>query len=253
MNIKVRARVNGNYYDQFLPAALKEGGIDAEESMIHSWASPVCGTVYGTLLNDLQSLKAMGDLLNKPPYEQPPKAPVLYIKPINTITGHHTEVIIPEEAAQLKVGASVGIVIGKRTAKVKAEDAYEFIEGYTLVNDLSLPHASIFRPAIKEKARDGFCPIGPWVVPQKYIPNPEKIKISVYINGEKKHHYSLEQLVRPISQLLQDVSEFMTLDQGDLLMAGCGANLPTAESGDIVRIEAAEIGALENKLRRWRT
>ncbi|GGF14152.1 2-hydroxyhepta-2,4-diene-1,7-dioate isomerase [Halobacillus andaensis] len=250
MSINVRARMNSRHYDELLQASSMNGVLQVDDASIKSWAPPVNGTVYGTLLNDRKAVEAMGQQLNAAPYKQPPKAPVLYIKPINTLAGHQSDVELPLETDELHVGASIGIVIGKQASKISEKEAYDFIEGYTLVNDISIPHDNVFRPAIKEKARDGFCPIGPWVVSYADVTQPEDLEINVYVNGDHKQQFLTEDLVRPIPKLLQDVTEFMTLFKGDVLMIGCGHDLPKVTAGDTVRIESAELGVLENKVRR---
>ncbi|MFG6149301.1 fumarylacetoacetate hydrolase family protein [Halobacillus sp. B23F22_1] len=250
MSVNVRARINSRHYDELLSASSRDGMLYVDDASIKSWASPVIGTVYGTLLNDRKVLEAMGNQLNEAPYKQPPQAPVLYIKPMNTLAGHQSVVELPGDAAELQVGASIGIVIGKQAAKISEYEAYDYIEGFTLVNDISIPHDSVFRPAIKEKARDGFCPIGPWVVSQTDVKQPESLEVNVYVNGEHKQQFLTSSLVRPIPKLLQDVTEFMTLFKGDVLMVGCGHDQPRVTAGDSVRIESAELGVLENKVRR---
>ncbi|WP_164908607.1 fumarylacetoacetate hydrolase family protein [Halobacillus litoralis] len=250
MNSYVRARVNGLPYDQHLSASFVEEGIQVDEQSVDSWSPPVQGTVYGTLLNDREALKAMENELDNPPYKKPPEAPVLYIKPINTFSSHKADIVLPDGEDQVQIGASVGLVIGKKATNIPIENVYDYIEGYTIVNDVSIPHKSIFRPAIKEKSRDGFCPMGPWVVPKRNIADPGQLELNLYINQEFKQRFSTRNLVRSIPELLSDVTEFMTLQEGDLLMVGCGARLPTVKEGETIRVECAELGVLENTVRR---
>ncbi|MCP3026526.1 fumarylacetoacetate hydrolase family protein [Halobacillus sp. A5] len=250
MSINVRVRINSRHCDELIEASSKNGLLQVDARSIKSWASPVHGTVYGTLLNDRKAVEAMAQQMNEVPYKHPPKAPVLYIKPINTLAGHRSDVPLPQDAKELQTRASVGLVIGKQAAKVNQNEAYDYIEGFTLVNDISIPHNSVFRPAVKENARDGFCPIGPWVVSKEDVTDPENLKINVYVNGAHKQQFLTDNLVRPIPQLLQDVTEFMTLFKGDVLMVGCGHNPPRVTAEDIIRIESAELGVLENKIGR---
>ncbi|WP_050615164.1 fumarylacetoacetate hydrolase family protein [Bacillus testis] len=209
---------------------------------------PINGTVYGTLLNYKSSIDALQDIMHKPPYNKPPSAPILYIKPNNTFTSFGEPVPMPEGCEQLEIGACLGIVIGKTATRVPEATAMEYIEGYTLVNDISIPHKSVYRPAIPFKARDKFCPIGPWIVDRDSLPHPEALTIRVYINGELMQVHSPANLVRPIPKLIADITEFMTLNKGDLLLAGIPENAPLAKIGDRVVIESDEIGCLENKI-----
>ncbi|WP_181347874.1 fumarylacetoacetate hydrolase family protein [Thalassobacillus sp. CUG 92003] len=222
-----------------------------EIKLLHNkdvWNPPVTGAVYGTLLNYQGTLDQMGADLDEPPYQSPPKAPILYMKPVNTLIGHLANVPMPEEEEQLEVGASIGIVIGKKATQVKADQALDYVAGLTIVNDVSIPHESVFRPAVKEKARDGFCPIGPWVMGLDHIPELGQLTIKVYVNGELMQHNHTSNLVRAIPDLLQDVTEFMTLYEDDVLMVGVPENPPLARDGDTVQIEIDPIGVLKNKV-----
>ncbi|WP_053075018.1 fumarylacetoacetate hydrolase family protein [Ornithinibacillus californiensis] len=212
-----------------------------------SWQSPVVGTVYGTLLNFQEQVDALKEDFHKAPYNKPPERPVLYIKPRNTINAHLKEVAIPKEAEMVEVNGTLGVVIGKTATHVKEEDALDYVEGYTIVNDVSIPHRSFYRPAIKQKARDGFCPIGPWIVLKENVPDPDNIMIWTFKNDELIQVNSTKDLVRSIPRLIQDISEYMTLAKGDLLLVGIPHDPPTAKAGDTIRIEIDHIGSLENR------
>ena len=209
-------------------------------------ASPVCGTVYGTILNYKEDLTAIEEQLHQKPYAAPPNAPILYIKPANTINFHGAPIPMPKGFSTLEVGASLGVVIGKKAIAIKEEDAFSYIAGYTIVNDVSIPHDSIFRPAVPYKARDGFCAIGPWIIDAKNIMDPNSFTIKVYINNELQLEKNTSTLVRPIARLLEEITEFMTLDVGDLLLVGIPTASPKVHVGDQIRIDISEIGSLEN-------
>jgi len=210
--------------------------------------APITGTVYGTLLNYKGELDELGAAMYEAPYNTPPKAPILYIKPINTIIGNQKPIPMPNDMKEIQIGAALGIVIGKNAFKVSEENALEYVSGYTIVNDVSIPHNSFYRPAIKQKARDGFCPIGPWIIERDAILNPDNLKISVYINNILKQENSTSNLIRPVSRLISEISSFMTLYEGDTLLVGVPENPPIAKNGDQIRIEIEGIGSLENKV-----
>lgn len=212
-----------------------------------SWQSPVTGTVYGTLLNFQEQMDALQNQFEKPPYHKAPERAVLYIKPRNTINAHLKEVAIPLEVDEIEVNGTLGIVISKTATNVKEQDAFDYVEGYTIVNDVSVPHQSYFRPAIKQKARDGFCPIGPWIVLKEDVPEPDSLMIWTFKNDELIQVNNTKDLIRPIPRLIQDVTEYMTLAKGDLLLVGLPNHPPTAKHGDTIRIEIDYIGSLENR------
>ena len=116
------------------------------------------------------------------------------------------------------------------------------------MNDVSEPHAGVFRPAIRQRCRDGFCPIGPWVIARHEVATPDALALRVYVNGELRAARSTADLLRPIAQLIAEVSEFMTLSPGDVVLAGGADGAPRARVGDRVRIEIDGVGTLENLL-----
>jgi len=212
--------------------------------------APVSGTIYGTLLNFRGELDALGEAMHAPPYQKPPKAPVLYMKPANTVIGNGMAIPVPDGVDTLQAGAALGIVIGRAACRIRPEQALDYVAGYTIVNDVSIPHASYYRPAIKEKCRDGFCPVGPWVIAREAVQDPGRLRIRVYVNGELKQENTTANLVRGVPQLLADVTEFMTLHPGDVLLAGVPENAPLIRPGDEVRIEIEHVGVLANPVRR---
>ena len=202
---------------------------------------PVSGAIYGTLLNDRAALEALGDAMHAAPYKSPPKAPVLYLKPRNTLAGHRGQIVIPDDTLGVEVGASLGIVIGRNATQVSAERAFKYIAGYTVVADLSVPHASVYRPSVRFRARDGFCVVGPAVVAARHVANPDDLAIAVSLNGAGAIAASTASSVRGVARLLADVTEFMTLAAGDVITLGVSHGSPIAHVGDAATLS---IGAL---------
>jgi 5-oxopent-3-ene-1,2,5-tricarboxylate decarboxylase/2-hydroxyhepta-2,4-diene-1,7-dioate isomerase len=211
------------------------------------WDVPTHGTVIGTLLNDRGALAALGEAMNAPPYQAPPQSVVLYIKPQNTWTACGVPVMLPANVQEVEIGATLGIVIGTTACRVSEATAFDFVAGYTIVNDLCEPHASVFRPAIRQRCRDGFCAIGPWVIARQEVAAPDALDTRVLVNGELRATHTGADRVRSIARLMADVTEFMTLSPGDVLLAGVAGNA-RARANDRVRIEIDGVGALENLL-----
>jgi 5-oxopent-3-ene-1,2,5-tricarboxylate decarboxylase / 2-hydroxyhepta-2,4-diene-1,7-dioate isomerase len=201
------------------------------------------GTVYGTLLNHRSALEAVAGEAEKPPYNALPRAPVLYLKPRNTLACDGARVEIPAGEPELEVAACLGIVIGRSARRVIESAALEHIAGFLIVNDVSVPHASYFRPAVRHKARDGFCPLGPCVTPRASV-EPNSLVFRTYVDGKLVQSMSTTDLVRPIARLLAEVTEFMTLMPGDVLATGAAAPAPRVRAGQSVRIEADGLGSL---------
>lgn len=191
--------------------------------------APLSGAVYGTLLNDRHALEALGDAVNAPPYKAPPRAPILYLKPRNTLAGHGARVVVPG-AEGVQVGASLGIVIGRTATRVAASDALDYIAGYTLVADLCVPHASVYRPSVRFRARDNFCVIGA-VLARRHVADPDNLAIDVDIEGAPRFTATTATSVRNVAQLLADITDFMTLSPGDVITLGVPHGSPVAHEG----------------------
>lgn len=202
------------------------------------------GVVYGTLLNHRPALDALGEAAKAPPYKAAPVAPVLYIKPRNTLAGNHSTVMIPVDAEALEIGANLGLVIGRTACKVQEDQALEYVAGYTIVNDISVPHDVFYRPSIRLKARDGYCPIGPVVAPREQVPHPDDLSVQVWVDGLLQQDTDTANRIRGVAQLLADVTEFMTLQPGDILMLGASHAAPRVRAGQEARIAIQGIGEL---------
>jgi 5-oxopent-3-ene-1,2,5-tricarboxylate decarboxylase / 2-hydroxyhepta-2,4-diene-1,7-dioate isomerase len=194
------------------------------------------GTVYGTLLNFRGELDALGTKVDEPPYLAPPKAPVLYVKPANTWTENGGTIVLPAGVAEVEVGATVAMVM---------KSARE-IGGYVLMNDVRIPHDSLFRPPVKFNCIDGFLGIGDRIRARNEAGDPAVFKLEVRVNGELRQTVRFSQMLRSAEQLLADVSEFMTLAECDMLMLGCDAGRPRVRAGDRVEIKMPALGTLTN-------
>jgi 5-oxopent-3-ene-1,2,5-tricarboxylate decarboxylase / 2-hydroxyhepta-2,4-diene-1,7-dioate isomerase len=202
-------------------------------------------TVYGAALNFRGTLEALGPALLREPCNNPPKAPVLYIKTANTWIGNGAPIPCPAGIDILRMGGTLAIVIGRTASRVAAQDTFDYIRGYTLANDVNIPPESYYRPAIKQHCRDGFCPLGSDV---RQLPAPDRAGIGISVNGKLACINNTANLVRRVAQLMADITEFMTLNAGDLLLAGEPDNAPFARPGDTVRVEVDGLPALENPI-----
>ena len=206
------------------------------------------GRVYGALLNHRTAVEAVRSAAAKAPYNGLPKAPVLFIKPRNTLALSGDPVEVPTGEGELEMAAMLGVVIGATACRVAESRALEHVAGYLIVNDVSVPHPDYYRPSVRYKARDGFCPLGPRVATTREIGNPDTVAIRTYVDGALVQTVSTSQLVRPTARLLADVTEFMTLGPGDILALGAAAPAPRARAGQTVAIEIDGIGLIENRL-----
>jgi 5-oxopent-3-ene-1,2,5-tricarboxylate decarboxylase / 2-hydroxyhepta-2,4-diene-1,7-dioate isomerase len=206
------------------------------------------GIVYGTLLNDPAALAALGDSVNHAPYKAPPRAPVLYLKPRNTLAASGAAVAVPAEPGELEIGASLGLVLGRTACRVDEARALEHLAGYVIVADLSVPHASFYRPSIRFKARDGSCVIGPHIVSRAAVADPDALAVHVSLDGRIVHTASTAGMLRGAARLLADVTEFMTLRRGDILLLGVAFGAPRARAGQSFAIDIEGLGRLDGRL-----
>ena len=205
------------------------------------------GAVYGALVNHRSALEVLGDTVNRPPYNAAPAAPVLYIKPRNTLAPSGGVVTIPAGTSELEVGACVGLVIGRTACKVAESRALDYVAGYLTVADVSIPHGSYHRPSIRFKARDGFCPLGPAVTARAAVANPDALTIRTHLDGALVQTASTADLIRPAARLLTDVTEFMTLAPGDVLALGAAWPAPRVRSGQTIMIEIDGLSSLTTR------
>ena len=201
------------------------------------------GVVYGPLLNQRSSLERLGDAVNQPPYKAPPKGVVLYTKPRNTLAFDGQRMAIPDGVQAVRVGATLGLVMGRAACRVPAEHALDHVAGLVLVADLTVPHDKFYRPSVPFVARDASCFIGPRIVPLAGIGDPNSVTLSIRVDGAQAAA-GMGDMVRPAARLLADVTEFMTLSAGDLLLLGTCPDAPLLGRGQEFVISAPGMGEL---------
>ena len=206
------------------------------------------GTVYGVLMNHRAALEALGDAIGQPPYKAAPKAPVLYVKPRNTLVAPGAPTRTDDPAGELEVGAALGIVVGRTACRVAENGAMAFVAGYTIVADCGVAHDSYYRPSVRFKARDASCAIGPAVVPRADIVDPDALGVRVLVDGRPVHAASTGGTLRGVARLLADISEFMTLAPGDVLLAGVAPGSPRVRAGASLAVELVGLGRLETRV-----
>ncbi|MCL9632110.1 4-hydroxyphenylacetate degradation bifunctional isomerase/decarboxylase [Enterobacter ludwigii] len=199
------------------------------------------GTVFAVALNHQSQRDAWRDAFEKAPYNTPPKTAVWFIKPHNTVIRTGDPIPFPQGETVLS-GATVALVVGKTARNVPVDEAAEYIAGYALANEVSLPEESFYRPAIKAKCRDGFCPLGELAA----VDHVDNLTIVTEINGREADHWNTADLQRNAAELLSALSEFATLSPGDAILLGTPHSRVPLQPGDRVRILAKGFPSLEN-------
>ncbi|SEG66502.1 fumarylacetoacetate hydrolase family protein [Marinobacterium lutimaris] len=204
-------------------------------------------------LNDKAQLAALEGAFNEAPYKKPPTQPVLYYKPRNTWSVNGAEIEWAKDfdgvdVPAMAVGASLGVVIGKEICRVSAEDALDYVVGYTLVSDFSLPEESYYRPDIKGKCLDGSAPVGPTIVPADQISNPDALRVTLSVNGHLRSNFELSGMQRGVAELISIISHIMTLQPGEMIAVGFAGDRVAVAKGDRVDAQIEGVGTLTNTL-----
>ena len=148
----------------------------------------------------------------------PRQNPYYFLKAPNTITGHGHPIILPKGRTQIDWECELNIVIGKTAKAVKAENAAEYIFGYTLDNDVSDRggradgrHGSDW---VVGKSHDTFFPMGPYVVPRQFVPNPQKLAIKFTLSGKLMQDSNTDRMTHNVYELVEYASHLFTLQAG---------------------------------------
>jgi 5-oxopent-3-ene-1,2,5-tricarboxylate decarboxylase / 2-hydroxyhepta-2,4-diene-1,7-dioate isomerase len=207
------------------------------------------GTVYGTLMNFACEHTALAAHMLQPPYKAAPQAPVLYIKTANTFSAHGSAVALPANVPEVQIRACIGLIFGSKTAFNQsdiAQSAINNVANIVLLNDLTVPHTSFYRPPVKLKCIDGFLPAGPVSQAIAGAAALDALTVTVTVNSQVVQTYNTASMVRSAAQLVSDVADFIELQEGDVLMLGCPFDAPLARAGDTVEISAPGLASLRH-------
>ena len=209
------------------------------------------GVVVGPLLNHRDALAALGNAVNEPPYKAPPKAPILYIKPRNTWLDAGEAIVVPADVRRARDRRDAGP--GDRPhglPRRREAQALDFVAGYVIVNDVSVPHdvASTGRRCASRRATAS-ARSGRVSSRAMRSADPMRWAIAVSIDGETVQRASTAGLIRSVARLIADVTEFMTLAPGDVLIGRRGRRRAArARRPDASAIAIDGLGRLDNPL-----
>ena len=201
------------------------------------------GTAYGVALNDAALVAQWDSAFSAAPYKAPPRAPVLYVKPRSCFSVGGAAIPLPPDVPRVQVAATVGLLFARDLCRVRPEAVRASVGAACLALDVSEPCDSYYRPPVRQQCRDGFLPMG------RFAALPDVFAdIVTEIDGVEVHRWSLERLLRPLERLAADVSAFMTLGAGDLLLLGLAGEAPTASAGQSIRISSLGLPALQTRV-----
>lgn len=175
-----------------------------------------------------------------------PDLPLIFLKPPSSVIGPEDRIVLPPQSQQVEHEAELAVVIGREARWIHAEDALDYVLGYTIANDVTARDLQ-YRDGqwTRGKGFDTFCPIGPWVATDF---DPTDVMISCYVNEELRQMGSTRDMVFSIRQLITYVSSIMTLLPGDLILTGTPSGVGPLEPGDQVSVRIEGLGALNNSV-----
>ncbi|MDD4493539.1 MAG: fumarylacetoacetate hydrolase family protein [Eubacteriales bacterium] len=186
-----------------------------------------------------------------------PSSPIYFSKLIDRCPGPDS--IIPYEKSlpiSLDYEAELAVIIGKEGKNISKEEAYDYVFGYTILNDISerisqRKHTQWFRG----KSFDGSCPMGPWIVTADEFDTPIELDVKSFVNGELRQNSNTREFIFDIPYLISDFSKGITLKPGDIIATGTPAGVGMGfeppkylNPGDSVECVIENIGSLKNTI-----
>jgi acylpyruvate hydrolase len=183
-----------------------------------------------------------------------PAEPVVFAKLSNTINGPFSPIPMPAATEQIDYEGELGVVLGKTCKGVKEIDALDYVAGYLAVNDVSARDVQHRNGQwVLGKSPDGFAPMGPALVTADEVGDPQQLDLRTRIGDEVLQSSNTREMIFPVARLISFISEFVTLEPGDVIATGTpsgvgGAQQPPRwlQAGEIVRVEFPRLGALAN-------
>ncbi len=186
--------------------------------------------------------------------------PMFFFKAPSAIIGPYEPIEIPSDLEKVDYEAELVVVIKDITRNIAPEEAWNYILGYTIGNDVTsreIQYGGGRTLHSWSKSLDTFAPIGPWIVTSDEIDNPQNLFIKLWINDELYQDSNTRNMHRKINEIIAEASKYVTLYPGDLIFTGTPAGTGFAlnpprflKDGDIVKIEIEKIGTLINPVKK---
>jgi len=235
--------------------------IEINCSMIHALNSPDINEIEEVMTHDIEDVDIISPLkpskivcvgLNYKDHAKEldmeiPTEPIIFIKPSTTVVGHLDTILYPKTSAHVEYEAELGIVISKEAHKVDKNNAHEVIGGYTVVNDVTA--RDLQKKDVqwtRAKSFNTFAPIGPCIETDI---DPMNLNISLKLNSELKQNSNTKNMIFNVNELVEFISDIMTLLPGDIISTGTPPGVGPMHIGDNVEIEIEGIGKLKNYLK----
>jgi len=173
-----------------------------------------------------------------------PKEPLIFLKPPTSVIGPEDTIVYPPSSTRVDYEGELAIVIKKRAWQVSREDSFDYVLGYTCLNDVSArDHQRDDVQWTRSKGFDTFCPLGPCIETEL---DPDNVIVETYLNGQLKQHSSTNDLIFDVREQISFASHVMTLLPGDVIATGTPSGIGAMKPGDTVEIKIEGIGTLRN-------
>ena len=177
---------------------------------------------------------------------EPPAEPMIFLKPPSSLIADGDRIVYPHISGRVDYEGELGVVISRRARHVRREEAFGYISGYTCVNDITARDLQKKDGQwTRGKGFDTFCAVGPWVVPASEV-QLDELRVQTYVDGVKKQDAPISEMMFPVDAIIAFVTEFMTLEPGDLIATGTPPGVGAMQPGSIVRVEIPGLGVIEN-------
>ncbi|MBC2836648.1 fumarylacetoacetate hydrolase family protein [Paragemmobacter straminiformis] len=172
-----------------------------------------------------------------------PKEPVVFIKANSAICGPNDDVLIPRKSVKTDWEVELGVIIGKRASYVSEADAMDHVAGYCVINDVSEREFQIERGGTWDKGKgcDTFGPIGPWLVTADEVPDPQALGMWLEVDGKRYQNGSTRTMVFGVRHLVHYVSQFMSLNPGDVISTGTPPGVGMGQKPDPIYLKGGEV------------
>lgn len=175
-----------------------------------------------------------------------PTEPGLFLKGLNTLSGAGDDVPYPSWTTDLQYEGELAVVIAREMRGVSAENALEYVLGYTCALDVTARDKQrTDLQWVRGKSADGFCPVGPWLETDL---DPTDLRVTTKVNGETKQNGTTADMIFPVAEVLAYISRFMTLGPGDVVLTGTPEGVGPLRPGDTVEVTIQGIGTLTNQV-----
>jgi 5-oxopent-3-ene-1,2,5-tricarboxylate decarboxylase / 2-hydroxyhepta-2,4-diene-1,7-dioate isomerase len=176
--------------------------------------------------------------------------PLAFLKSASAVIGHRGFTRRPADVAFMHYECELAVVIGCRTKGVRAAEALAHVRGYAVANDYAVRDhlENWYRPNLRVKNRDGGTVLGPWLVSADEVPDPQALTLVTRVNGRVVQQGHSRDMIHGVAALIEYLSGFMTLDDGDVILTGTPEGVVNVNPGDVVSCEIEGLGALVNTL-----